>query len=221
MIRTLLTSLVVVTAVTMTASVKGQVIQPGADPQPSPGVPPVDSPALRLGQRPRVMAPPATRSPSVAPVARPSTSPVVARPRADANRPSQPTLSAFAMSPGLSEPLENVLSDLGYESGKTFPLTPRTTFDLAYKCYADGRYADAMLFASHGLRMCNDARLHLIKGVCELHSGMGTAAELTAADYRNAVADQQLFGVDSARERINDAMTLRFADIVEYQATGR
>jgi hypothetical protein len=216
MIRALLISFVVVTAMTMAASVKGQVIQPGADPQPPPGTPPVDSPALRLGQRPRVMVPPAARRPSVAPVARPST-----QPGAEANRPRQPTLSAFEMSPGLSEPLENVLSDLGYESGKTFPLTPRTTFDLAYKCYADGRYADAMVFASHGLRMCNDARLHLIKGVCELHRGMGTAAELTAADYRNAVAAQQLSGVDSARERINDAMTLRFADIVEYQATGR
>jgi hypothetical protein len=216
MIRTVLISSVVVTALTMTASVQGQVIQPGADPQPLPGAPPVDSPALRLGQRPRLMVPPAARRPSGPPVARPSTPP-----GADANRPGPPMLSAFAMSPGLSEPRENVLSDLGYESGKTLPFTPHTTFDLAYKCYADGRYSDAMVFASHGLRMCNDARLHLIKGVCELHRGMGTAAELTAADYRNAVAAQQLFGVDSARERINDAMTLRFADIVEYQATGR
>jgi hypothetical protein len=130
-------------------------------------------------------------------------------------------LSAFVIPPGLSEPIENLLSDLGYESGKTFPLTPRTTFDLAYLCYADGRYADAIVFASHGLRMCNDARLHLIKGVCELHRGLGTAAELTATEFRNAVTGQQVFGLDGAHERINDAWAVRFADIVEYQATGR
>jgi hypothetical protein len=78
-----------------------------------------------------------------------------------------------------------------------------------------------MVFASHGLRMCNDARLHLIKGVCELHRGMGTAAELSAVEFRNAIAAQQVFGIDTARERINDAWAVRFADIVEYQATGR
>jgi hypothetical protein len=123
--------------------------------------------------------------------------------------------------PGLSEPIEHLLTDCGYQSGKTVPLTPLTTFDLAYKCYADGRYADAIIFASHGLRMCNDARLHLIKGVCELHRGLGPTAERTAADFRKAVAEQQTFGLDAASERVNDPWAVRFADIVEYQATGR
>ena len=130
-------------------------------------------------------------------------------------------LSAFVVPPGLSEPIEYLLSDLGYEDGKTVPLTPHTTFDIAYLCYADGRYADAIVFASHGLRMCNDARLHLLKGVCELHRGLGTAAELTATDFRNAIAAQQVFGLDVAHERINDPWAVRFADVVEYQATGR
>jgi hypothetical protein len=130
-------------------------------------------------------------------------------------------LSAFEVPSGLSEPIQHLLTDLGCQSGKTFPLTPHTTFDLAYKCYADGRYADAIVFASHGLRMCNDARLHLIKGVCELHRGLGTTAELTATDFRNAMAANQIFGIDAARERINDAWAVRFADIVEYQTTGR
>jgi hypothetical protein len=129
-------------------------------------------------------------------------------------------LSVFVVPVGLSEPIDNLLEDLGYQAGKTFPLTPQTTFDLAYKCYADGRYSDALVFASHGLRMCNDARLHLIKGVCELHRGLTTAAELTAVDFRNALAAQQVFGINAARERINDARAVRFADIVEYQATG-
>jgi len=130
-------------------------------------------------------------------------------------------LSAFVIPPGLSERIDYLLSDLGFQAGKTLPLTPQTTFDLAYLCYADGRYADAMVFASHGLRMCNDARLHLIKGVCELHRGMGTAAEMSAVEFRNAIAAQQVFGIDAARERINDAWAVRFADLVEYQATGR
>jgi hypothetical protein len=138
-----------------------------------------------------------------------------------ASGPRQTLPSAFVALPGLSERIDYLLSDLGYESGKTVPLTPHTTFDLAYKCYADGRYSDAMLFASHGLQLCNDARLHLIKGVCELHRGMGAAAEQTAANFRSALAGQQLFGIDAARERINDPMAVRFEDLIEYQAIGR
>jgi hypothetical protein len=190
---------------TLMPSAQAQVIQPGAEPQPSPGSPNVEPPRA---PRTRQAIPPARTRPA---------------PQADAPTAGmrRPMLSAFVAPGGLSEPLENLLADLGYESGKTVPLTPHTTFDLAYKCYADGRYSDAMVFASHGLRMCNDARLHLIKGVCELQRGMVTAAELTAVDYRNAIAGQQLFGIDVARERINDSMALRFSDIVEYQATGR
>ncbi|HEV3299184.1 MAG TPA: hypothetical protein VG055_06075 [Planctomycetaceae bacterium] len=214
-------------AMTWSASVKGQVIQPGAQPQPLPHLSPpgfnlpqqyprMRSQTPRPVRRPGVpaeMTPgPVPPGPSVA--APPGQAPVAAGPR-------QPMLSAFVVPSGLSEPIENLLSDLGFEDGKTFPLTPRTTFDLAYLCYADGRYADATVFASHGLRMCNDARLHLIKGVCELHRGFGTAAELTATEFRNAIAGQQVFGLDVARERINDARAVRFADIVEYQATGR
>jgi hypothetical protein len=130
-------------------------------------------------------------------------------------------MSAFVVPPGLSEPIQHLLSDLGCQSGKTVTLTPHTTFDLAYKCYADGRYADAIVFASHGLRMCNDARLHLIKGVCELHLGSGPNAESTASDFRHAMASNQTFGIDAARERINDPWAVRFADLIEYQATGR
>jgi hypothetical protein len=130
-------------------------------------------------------------------------------------------LSAFSVPPGLSERIDYLLTDLGYQAGKVFPLTPHTTYDLAFECYAHGLYGDAIVFASHGLRLCNDARLHLIKGICELHLGKGPAAELTAVDFRNAVATQQLFGMDVAHERINDAMAARFADIVEYQAVDR
>ncbi len=186
-------------------SADGQVTQPEPEPQPSPGSPNVEPPRP---PRTRPVMPPARTRPALQ-----SDVPPAAMRR--------PMLSAFIVPAGLSEPLENLLADLGYESGKTVPLTPHTTFDIAYKCYADGRYSDAMVFASHGLRMCNDARLHLIKGVCELQRGMVTAAELTAVDYRNAIAAQQLFGIDAARERINDAMALRFSDVVEYQATGR
>jgi hypothetical protein len=206
MIRTLSLSLIV--AATLTLSAKGQVLQPGANPQPLPGSPSSDALAPRRSPRMRPTMPP----PAMRPMAQSGTAPEGAR---------RPAISAFVVLPGLSERGDYLLSDLGYESGKTFPLTPQTTFDLAYKCYADGCYSDAMVFASHGLQMCNDARLHLLKGICELHRGMGTAAEQTAVDYRNALAAQQVLGIDAARERINDAMTLRFADIVQYQATGR
>jgi hypothetical protein len=201
MIRRL--SIWLIVAGSLAATANGQVIQPGAEPQPLPGSPPSDS----LAPRRRPIRPPASVRPGTPP-------PAVSGPR-------QTLPSAFVALPGLSERIDYLLSDLGYESGKTVPLTPHTTFDLAYKCYADGRYSDAMLFASHGLQLCNDARLHLIKGVCELHRGMGAAAEQTAANFRSAWAGQQLFGIDAARERINDPMAVRFEDLIEYQAIGR
>jgi hypothetical protein len=189
-------------AMTSTALVEGQVIEERTQPQPPAGAPAPDSLQRRRGPRVRV---PAT------PPAGTTTAPV---------EPRRPMLSAFVVPPGLSQPIEYLFSDLGFESGKTVPLTPHTTFDIAYKCYAKGLYSDAMIFASHGLQICNDARLHLLKGVCEMHRGLGSAAELTAVDYRNAIAAQQMFGLDVAHERINDSMAVRFSDIVEYQATG-
>jgi hypothetical protein len=226
MIRPLGLSLMCV-AMTWSASAKGQVIQPGAQPHPLPGTP---SPGFNWAQQyPRMRAQPPrpVRRPGVPVETAPgqvAPGPGVATPPAQApaaTGPRQPMLSAFVIPPGLSERIDYLLSDLGFQAGKTLPLTPQTTFDVAYLCYADGRYADAIVFASHGLRMCNDARLHLIKGVCELHRGMGTAAELSAVEFRNAIAAQQVFGIDAARERINDAWAVRFADLVEYQATGR
>jgi hypothetical protein len=189
-------------AMTSTAVVEGQVTEDRAQPQPPAGAPAPNTLQRRRGPLVRIPGPPPAGA---------TTAPV---------EPRRPMLSTFVVPPGLSQPVEYLFSDLGYESGKTVPLTPHTTFDIAYKCYANGLYSDAIIFASHGLRMCNDARLHLIKGVCELHGGLGSAAELTAVDFRNAIAAQQTFGLDVAHERINDSMSVRFSDIVEYQATG-
>jgi hypothetical protein len=189
-------------AMTSAAVVEGQVIEERTQPQAPAGAPAPDALQPPRGPRVRVPAPPPTAT-----IITPA-------------EPRRPMLSAFIVPPGLSQPIEYLFSDLGYESGKTVPLTPHTTFDIAYKCYANGLYSDAIIFASHGLRMCNDARLHLIKGVCELHQGLGNVAELTATDYRNAIAAQQTFGLDVAHERINDSMAVRFSDVVEYQATG-
>jgi hypothetical protein len=210
MIRRLVISLACV-AMTWSTSAEGQVrIQPGAEPLGLPGAPVPEFQAPRRFQRgtavPRQTARPTP--PAIAPQGPPA-------------GPRQPMISAFVELPGLSEPIQHLLDDLGYEDGKTVPLTPHTTFDLAFACYVSGRYADAIVFATHGLRLCNDARLHLIKGVCQLHLGQAPAAEMTAVDYRNAIGAQQMFGLDVARERINDPWAVRFADVVEYQAVGR
>ena len=111
--------------------------------------------------------------------------------------------------------------DLGYDPVTCIPLTPTTSFDIAYKCYVRGLYGDAIIFARHGLTMCNDARLHLLKGDCELHLGRCGDAEKTASDFRQALSQEQVFGMAAAQERINDAMAARFGDIVTYQDTGR
>jgi hypothetical protein len=127
----------------------------------------------------------------------------------------------FLIPAGLSMPAEDLFLDLGYDPVTCIPLTPTTSYDIAFKCYVRGMYSDAILFARHGLSMCNDARLHLLKGDCELHLGRGADVEKTASDFRAALAQEQLFGIESARERINDAMAVRFDTIVEYQDTGR
>ncbi len=118
-------------------------------------------------------------------------------------------------------PATDLFRTLGYDPVHSVPLTPETSFDIAYQCYIQELYADAVVFARHGLTMCNDARLYLLKGVCELHLARSAEAERTAADFRNALVQQQFFGMEVARERINDTLRVRFDTIVEYQNTGR
>jgi hypothetical protein len=150
---------------------------------------------------------------------RPEPSPVTVR----------PIQSVFVIPPGLSMPAPELFELLGYGTlpcgpgggmAGCIPLTPQTSFDIAYKCYVRGLYADALVFAHHGLTMCNDARLYLLEGVCELWLGRCADAERTATNFRKALDDRQLFGMEVAQERINDPMRPRFEDIVEYQSTG-
>jgi hypothetical protein len=118
-------------------------------------------------------------------------------------------------------PPGDLFETLGYVRPYCVPLTPQTCFDVAYECYVHELYSDALVFARHGLTMCNDARLHLLKGVCEMHLGHCAEAEKTASDFRAALAQEQVFGMESAAERINDPFRVRFDTIVEYQDTGR
>ncbi len=212
-------------AMTLSSTASAQVrVEPGSEPQQMPGTPVPEFQAPRRFPRPaRPVNPPANRFGVAVPNAPAQTTPgqAPAQGRPPAAGPRAPMLGAFVAPPGLSEPIENLLSDLGYQDAKTLPLTPTTTFEIAYLCYADGRYSDAAAFAAHGLRMCNDARLHLIKGVCQLHLGKARDAEATAADFRSALSAQQTYGIEVASERINDPWAVRFAQVVEYQATGR
>jgi hypothetical protein len=128
-----------------------------------------------------------------------------------------PPGSLFTLPEGLTQDADELFEDLGYVPSHCVPLTPESCFDIAYKCYIRGRYRDALVFTTRGLTMRNDARLQLMKGVCELQLGKCETAESTAAAYRNALLQQQLFGLHVARERVNDAMRVRFDDIVGYQ----
>jgi hypothetical protein len=48
-----------------------------------------------------------------------------------------------------------------------------------------------------------------------------TSIQNRKSKIEKALAQQQFYGIESARERINDEMATRFDDIVEYQDTGR
>jgi hypothetical protein len=210
-----------------------QPVQPGTEnppEQPSVNPPPRSTPppnAFRRGPRPRFNFGPSQATPpgmartvpgvGVEPStsAVPRTAPTITAP------PGRPLQSVFLIPGGLSMPAPDLYRTIGVEPVSVVPLTPTTSFDIAYKCYLQEMYSDAIVFARHGLTMCNDARLHLLKGACELYLGRGAEAERTAAEFRNALNQQQVFGMEAAVERINDPFRVRFDGIVEYQNTGR
>jgi hypothetical protein len=158
--------------------------------------------------------------PQLVPGQAPANAPGMMRPAPQA-APRRPLQSVFLIPAGLSMPPEDLYRILNYDPVSAIPLTPQSCFDIAYKCYVQEYYSDAIVFARHGLTMCNDARLHFLKGVCELHLARAADAERTAGEFRNAVSQEQFFGMEIAHERINETLSARFGEIVEYQNTGR
>ena len=66
-------------------------------------------------------------------------------------------------------------------------------------------YGDASAFANHGLKLCNHARLYLLKAVCEMHMGNAKDAETSIYKFRAASAIPiEAYGLGPALERIND-----------------
>jgi hypothetical protein len=137
---------------------------------------------------------------------------VAARPiAADGSR-----LSAFATPAGLSMSLEELCRRLGYFPAHCQPMTSDTTYDLAFACFIRGMYGDAIALANHGLKIRPDARLLLLRGVCEMHVGRCAEAEATAGEYLNAVSANNVIGLLAARERINGPMRVRFEQILKH-----
>jgi hypothetical protein len=124
--------------------------------------------------------------------------------------------SAFAAPVGLSMPAERLYAGLGYYPPYCLPMTSRTTYDLAHACFIRGLYEDAIAFANHGLTIRDDARLHLIKGVCLMHVGRCVEAEATVRRYLTAIDNKFVMGLANARERVNGPMRVRFEQIVEH-----
>lgn len=116
---------------------------------------------------------------------------------------------------GLETPGSVLIPKLGYGPAHCFPLTPTTCFDAAYKCYTLGWYADALAFADEGLTMSNNARLYLLKAVCEMHLGHCDDAVNAMANYRLAeIIPAEGVGLYAAQERINNPMRLRLEALV-------
>lgn len=126
--------------------------------------------------------------------------------------------SLFVYPQGLSLPPEQLFASLGHWPGYSVPMTAEYCFDLAYACWIRGNAADAVILAKHGLERRNDARLHLLLGVCLLELNRPQLAEATAQDFRNAVAARFTYGLNVARERVNGPLRTRFDTVVEYQA---
>jgi len=134
---------------------------------------------------------------------------------AQSGRSSRP--SAFSYPSGLSMSAECLLERLGYcPSSLCVPMTSDTTYDLAYACFARGLYEDAIVFASHGLTLREDARLFLIKGVCQMQLGRCSEAEATAEQYLSAIRNRNVIGLPVANERVNGPMRVRFEQVLKH-----
>ena len=116
-------------------------------------------------------------------------------------------------SEGLSRSVGDLFSALGYSPNGPDAWTPELSYDVAYACYIRGLYADAIVTADRGLALRNDARLRLIKGVCQLHLGQRSQAESSAAAYRAAVEQGMTVGLGVALERVNDSLSVQFRGI--------
>jgi len=116
-------------------------------------------------------------------------------------------------SEGLSRPVGELFSALGYSPNGPDAWTPELSFDVAYACYIRGLHADAIVVADRGLALRDDARLQLIKGVCQLHLGRRSQAESSAAAYRAAAEKGMTVGLGAALERVNDSLSVQFRGI--------
>lgn len=121
----------------------------------------------------------------------------------------------FGLPKGLETTGRVLIPKLGFGPAHCFPLTPTTCFDAGYKCYSLGWNADALAFADEGLTMSNNARLYLLKAVCEMHLGHCDDAANAMASYRLAeVIPSEAVGLYAAQERINEPMRLRLEALV-------
>jgi hypothetical protein len=134
-------------------------------------------------------------------------------------RVSDTSESVFSYPAGLSTDIEKLLPCLGYCycPGQRVPMTSLTTFDLAYACFIRGMYADAIIFANRGLTIRDDARLYLLRGVCELSLGRNADAEETVGKYLDSVNAHRTIGLAPARERVNGPMRVNFDLIARHK----
>jgi hypothetical protein len=124
--------------------------------------------------------------------------------------PSPTVTPGFGIPEGLKTPANDLLLCLGFGPAACFPLTPDSCFDVGYKCVCARHYEDALAFANHGLKMCNHARLYLLKAICELELGRCDDATNTLGRYRLAAArPEENVGLYAARERLNGPARVR------------
>jgi hypothetical protein len=182
--------------------------------------PPAAAPSKKVGSAAPSLSPAPKPKTAVAktPARRPRLAPPDARTVTAAKVPSTPTLTAERTPPRAPSDAPHSESVLMEELAYSFPdnratMTPESAFDIAYKCYIRGWYADAVTVSNRGLSLRNDARLQLIKGVCELHSGKRSEAEHTAKAFHTAVDQGGTYGLQVALERVNDPISVQFREL--------
>jgi hypothetical protein len=129
----------------------------------------------------------------------------------------RPSPSTFSYPPGLSMSAEVLFRRLGYIPADCLPMTSDTTYDVAFACFIRGMYSDAIAFTDRGLAIREDARLYLLKGVCEMNAGLCIEAEATADKYLQLLRmNKNLYGLAATRERVNGPMRVRFEQILKH-----
>jgi hypothetical protein len=126
------------------------------------------------------------------------------------------TKDFFAAPPGLTMPAKDLLEEIGFPVGtptEAIPYTPDLCFDVAYKCYCQGRFQDSLALVTRSLELAPRAATMYLKAVSELALGYAQDAEESAHVLKSHKLPDS-GGVRRLQERLSDDRVVRLESLI-------